>query len=87
MAGRLTRTNRRTRDISPGELQELVRVQARILQTDTDAAIAALPRLLPAAKERREALALLQKGVEMLGREPNPQEKVAVAKITAALSA
>jgi hypothetical protein len=29
----------------------------------------------------------LQKGVEMLGREPNPQEKVAVAKITAALSA
>jgi poly(3-hydroxyalkanoate) synthetase len=87
MAGRLTRTNRRTRDISPAELQDLVRVQARILQTDTDQAIAALPRLLPTAKERREALVLLQEGVGMLGREPNPQEKVAVAKITAALSA
>ena len=87
MAGRLTRTNQRTRDISPGELQDLVRVQARILQTDTDEAIAALPRLLPTAKERREALALLQKGVGMLGREPNPQEKVAVAKIEAALLA
>jgi pimeloyl-ACP methyl ester carboxylesterase len=87
MAGRLTRTNRRTRDISPGELRDLVQTQARILQTDTDAAIAALPRLLPSAKDRREALALLQAGVGMLGREPNAQEKVAVAKITAALSA
>jgi hypothetical protein len=87
MAGRLTRTNRRTRGISPDELRDLVQTQARILQTDTDQAIATLPRLLPTAKDRREALALLREGVKMLAREPNAQERVAVAKITAVLSA
>ncbi len=87
MAGRLTQKNRRTRDIGPGELQDLVRTQARILQTDTDQAIAALPRLLPTRKDRREALALLGEGVKMLGREPNAQEQVAVARMTAVLSA
>jgi hypothetical protein len=87
MAGRLTQKNRRTRDISPDELQDLVRTQARILQTDTDQAIAALPRLLPTRKDRREALELLRAGVKMLGREPNAQEQVAVARMTAVLSA
>jgi pimeloyl-ACP methyl ester carboxylesterase len=86
MAGRLAQKNRRTRGISPGELQELVRTQARILQTDTDQAIAALPRLLPTSKDRCEALALLHEGIKMLAREPNAPEQVAVAKMTAVLS-
>lgn len=86
MAGKLIKENKRTQNIDPVALQDMVRTQARVLQTDTDQAIAALPLLLPTRKDRREALTLLRKGVKMLERELNAQEQVAVQKITAVLA-
>jgi pimeloyl-ACP methyl ester carboxylesterase len=85
VAGRLIRRNERMRRIGPQALKEIVRTQARILQTDTDLALETLPLLLAGSAEREEALALLQDGIDSADRAPNPQERSVLEKITAIL--
>jgi pimeloyl-ACP methyl ester carboxylesterase/tellurite resistance protein len=86
LAGRLFRSDERLKHFGPQQIQELVRAQARILQTDTDQAIAALPALLPAADERRRALALLREAVAAAERPPNEQERAVLETISAVLA-
>ncbi|CAB5134562.1 Poly(3-hydroxyalkanoate) synthetase [Olavius algarvensis associated proteobacterium Delta 3] len=85
--GRLIRGNRRLRDIGDTELQRIVRTQARILQTDTDAAIDALPVLLTSRKDRKEALSMLNQGFNMIERKLTPQERSVFDRIVAVLQA
>lgn len=86
LMGRMIQDSRRFRGIRSAELQRIVRTQARILQTDTDAAIEALPGLLPSRKDRKEAATMLEKGIEMLGRELKPQEQVVASRIAEILN-
>ena len=83
---RMIQDSRRLRDIRDGELQRIVRTQSRILQTDTDAAIDALPELLSSRKDRKEALTMLDTGIAMVGRGLKPQEKVIADRIAEVLS-
>ena len=83
--GRLIRGNRRLRDIQEAELERLVRIQARILQTDTDAAIDALPLLLSSSKDRRAALEMLSQSVGMTGRTLSVQEQAVCDRIIGVL--
>jgi pimeloyl-ACP methyl ester carboxylesterase len=80
-AGRLFRTDARLRHIPPRQLKAIVRTQSRLLQTDTEQAIASLPRLLPETEERREALRLLEAGIDFAGRPPNLQELAMLERI------
>jgi pimeloyl-ACP methyl ester carboxylesterase len=80
-AERLIRSNDRLRSIGPELLREIVRDQARILQTDTDQALEVLPELLSSRKDRDEALALFREAVEMAEIHLKPQEQRIVAKI------
>ncbi len=80
-AGGLFRTDARLRHIDPKQLKAIVRTQSRLLQTDTEQAIASLPHLLPEAEERREALQLLEAGMDHNGRPPNVQEIAMLERI------
>ena len=86
LMGKMIENSTRLRDIRDTELQRIARTQARILQTDTDAAIDALPELLSSRKDRKEAVAMLETGIEMLGRPLNPQEQVVADRISKILS-
>lgn len=81
----LIQGDRRLRRIEAERLREIVRDQARILQTDSEQAIAALPRLLSSRRDRREAAALFGEVVTAAAADLKPQEHRMVAKITAAL--
>jgi hypothetical protein len=87
LIGKLIRDHRRLRDIDRFDMQTLVRNQARILQTDTDAAIEALPELLANEPDRQNALRLLEKGVAMAGAKLQAQEKVVAERIRVVLEA
>ena len=87
LIAKLIRDHRRLRDIDRSDLQRLVRNQSRILQTDTDAAIEALPELLHSDPDRLDALRLLEKGVAMAGAKLQPQEKAVADRIRAVLEA
>jgi tellurite resistance protein len=87
LMGRLIDENSRMKDISDKDLQKIVRTQARILQTDTDQAIDTLARLLRTKKDRQRALALIKKAVKLADRQPNPQERIVLDKVTAVLEA
>jgi len=84
--GKLIRNNRRLKELEQAELQRIVRSQARILQTDTDAAIEALPQLLSSRKDRKQALTLLETGLDMMGSNLHPQEKAVYDKVVKILS-
>jgi len=84
-AEKLIRCNRRLQSIGPEQLREIVRDQARILQTDTEQALERLPRLLSDERDRRDAVAVFRQVVEMAGRTLKPQEHRIVKKISAAL--
>jgi hypothetical protein len=75
LAGRLFRTDARLKVIDPQRLKSVILSQARILQTDTDLAIASLPALLPTEADRQQAMALLSAAVRDGGRPLNPQEQ------------
>lgn len=77
--------DRRMRAISRKELQQIVQTQARILQTDTDRAIDTLRELLPAEKDCKEALALIEKARVVIQRDFNPDEQVVLENITKVL--
>ncbi len=78
---------RQQKGYSGKQIQEIIRLQTRIVQTDTDQAIETLPQLLPTQKQRNEALGLLRTGMNMLSREPDPRETLVVGRITERLQA
>jgi len=84
-AEKLVRSNARLRSMGSERLREIIRDQARILQTDTEQAIESLSQMLDADRDRQEAMALFQQAVTMAGRNLKPQEHRIVRKITDAL--
>jgi pimeloyl-ACP methyl ester carboxylesterase len=85
LAGRLFRTDARLNQIDRKDLKSILLSQARILQTDTDLAIANLPALLPALEDRRQAMDLLHAAIQDGGRPLNAQEQVVLGRIGAVL--
>ena len=85
-AGRLFQTDERLKHIHPRQFKAIVRVQARLLQTDTDLAIESLPRLLPSNADRRQALQLLAAGIDFSGQALNAQEQAMLERIQAVLA-
>jgi hypothetical protein len=85
-AGRLFQTDERLKHIHPRQFKAIVRVQARLLQTDTDLAIESLPRMLPSNEDRRQALRLLAAGMDFYGRPPNAREGAMLEKIQGVLA-
>jgi pimeloyl-ACP methyl ester carboxylesterase len=84
-AGRLFQTDERLKHVDLRQLKAIVRVQARLLQTDTDQAIESLARLLSSAEDRRQALRLLAAGMDFYGRPPNARERAMLERIQGAL--
>jgi tellurite resistance protein len=79
--GRLFAASPRMKDLGLDEVQQIVREQSRIVQTDADQAIATLPRLLPERQDREDALTMIQNAVESLGRAPEPQEEAVLQRV------
>jgi pimeloyl-ACP methyl ester carboxylesterase len=87
LAGRLFETEARLKQIDRRRLKAMLLSQARILQTDSGRAIAALPALLPTPKDRRQALELLDAAIQNGGLPLNPQEQAVRDRIREALGA
>ncbi len=85
--GRLFAKSVRMQELEVEDIQQIVREQSRIVQTDADQAIATLPHLLPGKSDREDALAMIQGAVETIGRELEPQEQVVLERIHAVLAA
>ncbi len=81
----LIEENKELKDIRVRDMAQIVRTQARIVQTDTDQAIESLPRLLTTKKKRQQALSLLKKAIKLTGREPKPSEAQVLDKIQTVL--
>jgi tellurite resistance protein len=79
--GRLFANSPRMKDLGLDEMQQIVREQSRIVQTDADHAIASLPRLLPKQRDREDALAMIQNAVETIGRKLEPQEQAVLHSV------
>ena len=82
---RLFAVSPRMKDLGHEDIRQIVREQARIVQTDADQAIATLPRLFSSRKDRRDALAMLDQAVATLGRALETQEQVVLERIQAVL--
>ncbi len=78
---RLFTDSPRMKDLELEDIQQIVREQSRIVQTDADQAIATLPRLLPEKKDRDDALAMIRKAAETIGRELEPQEQAVLERV------
>jgi tellurite resistance protein len=85
--GRLFAASPRMKDLDREDLQQIVREQSRIVQTDLDQAIATLPQLLPRQKDRRDALAMIAAAGASIGRPLAPQEQAVLDRIKAILEA
>jgi hypothetical protein len=79
--GRLFAASPRMKDLELEDVQQIVREQSRIVQTDVDQAIATLPRLLPQKKDREDALAMIQNALETIGRELDPREQAILERV------
>jgi tellurite resistance protein len=85
--GRLFAKSPRMQDLEVEDIQQIVREQSRIVQTDADQAIATLPHLLPEKSDREDALAMIQGAVATIGRELRPQEQIVLERVHAVLAA
>jgi tellurite resistance protein len=74
------------KDLDVTDVRQIVREQSRIVQTDMDRAIAALPRLLAEKKDREDALAMIQQAVETIGRKLEPREQAVLEKVQQVLA-
>jgi hypothetical protein len=81
LLGELVRTHRRMKNITDKDLQRILNIQARILQTDTEKAIETLKDLLDTKTARKEAATLIRKGLKHLSRDLNKSEQVVLEKI------
>ena len=79
--GRVFAKSPRMRDLELDEIQQIVREQSRIVQTDADQAIATLPHLLPEMQDREDALALIDQAVATIGRQLEPQEQAVLQRV------
>jgi len=70
----IVRGLRQFKAITPGKLREMVKTQARLLQVDREAAITALPQLIPDPVDRTEAMAVIDQFTAVAGRELNTEE-------------
>jgi len=77
----------RMKAIAAGDLRQIIREQSRILQTDADQAIEALPALFKSVGERQDARAMITLAVEELGRDLDPREQSVRERIQAVLAA
>jgi hypothetical protein len=68
------------------DLQQIVREQSRIVQTDADQAVDTLPRLLPHDIDKSDALALIEAALEAIERRLEPQEQVVLDRVVAVLA-
>ena len=82
---RLFAASPRMKDLELEDLRQIVREQARIVQTDADQAIATLPRLLSGKRDRRDAMAMIAEAVRTIGRELEPQEQAVLERVNAVL--
>lgn len=82
---RLFAESPRMQNLGPEDLQQIVREQSRIIQTDTDQAIETLPLLLPREKDRQEALAMIMEAIQAIDSQVHPQEQAVLERITAVL--
>ena len=78
--------SRRMQAIFAEDLRQIIREQSRILQTDTDLAIDALPRILTDPREREEARTMLRQAAAKLGRELSAQENSVLQRIRSILA-
>ncbi len=85
VVSRILNASPRMKDIELDDMRQIIREQSRIVQTDADQAIATLPRLLSKKRDRRDALALIAKTIEALGRQPEPQEQAVLERVQAVL--
>jgi pimeloyl-ACP methyl ester carboxylesterase/tellurite resistance protein len=83
--GRIFVKSARMRQLEPEDLQQIVREQSRIVQTDADQAIATLTHLLPSKQDREDALAMIRQAVETLGRDLESREQAVLERIQALL--
>lgn len=84
---RLFATSPRMGSLEPDEVQQIVREQSRIVQTDADQSTAALPSLLPRTEDRKDAPAMIKKAAETLGRTLEPQKQAFLQRVQLALAA
>ncbi len=85
--GRLFAAHPRMKSLEREDMQQIVREQSRVVQTDQDQAIATLPQLLPSKEDRRDALAMIDEAAATIGRPLAPQEQAVLARIKAHLKA
>ncbi len=81
IASRVFGKSPRMADIEPEDLRQIIREQSRIIQTDADQAIATLPSLLSKKKDRRDALAMIDKVIEALERKLEPREQAVFERV------
>ena len=67
--------------IPSARMREMVKMQARLLQVDRLAAVAALPQLLPTPEDRAEAMDVIDQYTSIAGRPLNADEVKCVEKI------
>ncbi len=84
-AGAIIREDPRLRRIRPAQYKAMAKKQARILQLDKDLAMAALPGLLPDARDRRSALDIARR-FSQSRQDRHPAERVALERIESILS-
>ncbi len=80
-AEQVVRSLDRFKGITPGKLREIVKLQARLLQTDRAAAIAAVQQLLPDPADRAEAMEIIDKYTTVAGRPLQSGEVATVEEI------
>ncbi len=83
--GRLFAATPRMQAVEPDDMQQIVREQSRIVQTDLDQAIATLTQLLPRKEDRLDALAMIAAAEATIGRPLAPQEQSVLERIKATL--
>jgi pimeloyl-ACP methyl ester carboxylesterase len=83
---RLLSRHPRMAGLEAEDLQQIVREQSRIVQTDADQAVDTLPRLLPHDIDKSDALALIEAALEAIERRLEPQEQVVLDRVVAVLA-
>ena len=85
VVSRILNASPRMKDIELDDMRQIIREQSRIIQTDADQAIATLPHLLSKKRDRRDALSLIAKTLEAIGRPLEPPEQAVLERVQAVL--
>jgi pimeloyl-ACP methyl ester carboxylesterase len=85
VVARILAESDRMKGLESGDMRQMIREQARIVQTDADQAIKTLPYLLKGGKDRQDALSMIDNVVSHLGRELEVQESAVLERIKGVL--